>query len=97
MSEQEHTSGIWRRYETMNGYAVVGEADGRTVCRAYLREGGYQTKANARLIAAAPTLLAACLLARTYMYGTEEVDGLTAFNALENAIAKATEEAPNGH
>ena len=102
-TDPEATPGPWRTDEqsrpVFGGDGAVRWVDVRGeddafVCRLdypYLDPAGRaRVEANARLIAAAPDLLAACLGARQWLYGNEEVKGLDVLVRLEKAIAKAT-------
>jgi len=84
-----HTKGPWlaaARPSSFVGWPVVSPSDmGRSVCN--VTTGHDQSEANARLIAAAPDLLAAC---QSWL---EEVEGTYPFESLaptRAAIAKAS-------
>lgn len=108
--EHKHTAGpwyadqrgnIWRRdpselYE--NGGAVAGDKPVATAHGGWYGENaiGYPIEANARLIASAPELLEALVLAERFMCGFEgdpmqvEIEG--SLRQMRTAIAKATGE-----
>jgi hypothetical protein len=87
----KHTPGPWL-YQPCAGqhdFAVYQEENGD--CVALVRK---YDEANARLMAAAPDLLAACRDALRYLNNPEEFDGdlteIAFATDLENAIRKAT-------
>ena len=99
-----HTPGPWFIGEGISWYFIAdknGRSDGRGstlgdgIASTY---GGHvpQAKANARLIAAAPELLASCkqLLSalREYTDGNETPAQSSILNAAETAIRQATQE-----
>lgn len=90
----KHTPGPWRR----NGYQIEGPRLGFVIATATSPRIGWAPRtheealANARLIAAAPDLLAAAkrIAASMIQHGTESHDP-KAWDALQDAIAKAEE------
>jgi hypothetical protein len=105
----EHTSGPWLADREAGGFTIVDEADGRVIARLYDGRGTFpqstfaltqylydgQHEANARLIAAAPDLLAALRSliagARPCTWDDEDDPGQhAAWIACDQAIAKAT-------
>lgn len=87
---------VWRRpltdlYEY--GGAVAGDKPLATVCKGWWGENeqGYPVEANARLIAAAPDLLAVCQeLEQSAEYWSEYNVPLGIVDRIKAAIAKAT-------
>ncbi len=85
----EHTPGPW----IVSGESIV--SDEMEICIANIeRDGGYEAlaperDANARLIAAAPDLLAACKLAKKFLEPDLVEPGRTVFWALVGVIKKA--------
>jgi hypothetical protein len=98
-----HTPGPWRfdEFQRVTGFAVSGcGLHGGLLALAYIKKKGPYTlvalgvaeaKANARLIAAAPELLAALQTLMGSIEGLQE--NLDAAKAARAAIAKATGEA----
>jgi len=92
-----HTPGPWERsssYETGNcGDLVVAITKGRFIAEVAVNDE--EQDDNARLIAAAPDLLAACTLAAKfvakYTADTESVIARRALRRIEAAIEKAEE------
>src|SRR5690606_11039817 len=98
MAEQTHTPGPWKsEYHGKESHAIIGgSANGRdwTIIAEIHDPVGYvprsERSANARLIAAAPDLLAACkAVLNEIQTNTEWLDPAVE-SALEAAIAKAT-------
>jgi hypothetical protein len=92
----KHTPGPWSIYSiTFKGYHQIAGAQGGRVCQVLPFEDEY--KANARLIAAAPELLAAIhVLLRDYtaVHDIGDLEMQPAIYQARAAIAKATGEAP---
>ncbi len=92
MSETKHTPGPWR---TATGFV---RAKTGVICQlshphSLLRFVSYDEEiANARLIAAAPDLLAACKMAKEYLVPDLIEPGRTVFWALVAAIDQAEKE-----
>ena len=93
MSNTKHTPGPWKQYrDSVGNVRIQGNVAGGPV--AFIEEmnntgGTEQDHANARLIAAAPEMLQALLVLRSYFEGKEHIP-----NALAPAIAaiaKATQ------
>jgi len=90
----EHTKGPWRQ-TTSTVYDQIETADGELICFLGMKEN---SKANARLIAAAPDLLAACELAAKYVSKMVADDVKTAMppiialNRIEAVINRAKGE-----
>jgi len=84
MSEQKHTPGPW---ESGNGTTSIYGSDGKEVARRIWHgpQDDERSLANARLIAAAPELLAAL----QYLCEVSHTDP-RGFDAARAAIAKAT-------
>lgn len=76
----QHTPGPWRLTATSHGLRLAGEAPGKPGYFATLDDSRPETRANARLIAAAPELLAACQELHRILHGgmTEDYDEMTA-------------------
>ena len=93
MNETKHTPGPWRatppalRHEKHGQSVVYAEADGKDVAVIY------DGRANARLIAAAPELLAACKAIAALMDGQGRANMPEVAGQARAAIAKATVEA----
>ena len=92
MNETKHTPGPWTAtptagHETHGQSVVYAEADGKDVAVIY------DGKANARLIAAAPELLAACKAIAALMDGQGRANMPEVAGQARAAIAKATVEA----
>lgn len=92
----KHTPGPWvARQAIMRGMvaeisAQLGEARW-TVAHVDSIDGGDKDAANAHLIAAAPELLAALRMARTWVAGFDHEDRARAdLSVIDAAIAKAT-------
>ena len=96
MTNPTHTPGPWKFGKELT--ARSGEwlvsfdagSKGRGIAIAETRAGSGNEEANARLIAAAPELLAACRLVEQ---AQRDGDYMTAFRAVSAAIAKAKGEA----
>jgi len=93
--ETKHTPGPWilgTEGDGAVGSVYCDNALGSRVAIVYGREQAYtvfpreEEEANARLIAAAPNLLAACIAWRN---STNDEEEFAALNACEDAIAKA--------
>ncbi len=86
----KHTPGPWAIRETATNIAVIG-ANNETLFHEY--KGNTVVKEDARLIAAAPDLLAALRdMVNTLTDGPDESDIARVFNVSRAAIAKATGE-----
>lgn len=88
--ETKHYKAPWRA-EGWQGI-VVNDADGNTlaVCPGNIRQDGLEViKANARLLAAAPTLLAACKAALEYLEANPDEYSDHRAELCRNAIAAA--------
>lgn len=88
----KHTEGPWELsdigdYADFDGQSQIIIADDRRLAAIHVSDD--ETKANARLIAAAPELLGACLFALGCIDGTERDYKDTLPRILKNAIAKA--------
>lgn len=84
----QHTPGPWQYHVTVDGDAIVAGGGKVRVAEALVCDVGYEDeRANARLIAAAPDLLAAC----EAMIGTAKKAGMNV-SAFRAAIAKAKGE-----
>lgn len=95
MSAAKHTPGPWQVSETVTGRPKVISNRGFAVCG--FQSGAYdQMRTDARLIAAAPDLLAALKLAYRHLNGGTDsltaTEHLEAFHLARAAIAKATGE-----
>ena len=92
----EHTSGPWQWFQSDTGFCHVVGGPQQTVL-ADLVPRGIGAAANARLMAAAPTLLDACEAAAAYIEA-EDCGGITAevrrrvLGQLNEAIAAARGE-----
>ena len=89
----KHTPGPWNYQEESDAYThIVRDSDGKYVCGCSQHTSG-DAEANARLIAAAPELLAACKLIAAYVAnGDADCRSNTFMAALQQgnaAIAKA--------
>jgi len=89
-----HTPGPWTAHRCEHGWHIGPQPDG--VCTIHDNTDGSRMAehtANARLIAAAPDLLAACLGAKTALQGAvgnvAEID--VAIEAIDAAVVKAIE------
>ena len=80
-----HTPGPWIAEKVGDRWMVSGEG-GYLVCQATILPNKEMEEANARLIAAAPEMLEACILISR---GGGDSDLLTAQEAARAAIAKA--------
>jgi hypothetical protein len=97
MSEAKHTPGPWEaanpvRFMGTDFIPVVREGDDLHVCEVYAHEGDKITEievANARLIAAAPDLLDALKMARSYIIATGAKHWEKDLAKVDAAIAKA--------
>lgn len=88
MSEQKHTPGPW--ISSYRGFQVLTGDERRTICELKGKIERDEQVANARLIAAAPDLLAACELAYSgFGFPIDDESHNRITNALANAIAKA--------
>jgi len=89
---------IWRRHPSElyeNGGGVAGDRRLATVFEGWVNEGeiGYPVQANARLIAAAPDLLAALQgLLRGIFDGPDEANAAMLIAKARDAVNKATGE-----
>lgn len=82
----KHTPGPWeRRHLTIMGQTSVQDAY-QKVASVHNDKSLENAEANARLIAAAPDMLAALVLAESYA----DVMGVMTVQAIRDAIAKAT-------
>lgn len=90
----KHTPGPWIIVDTQRGDAIVNALIDESGAAMYgpIVDGGIDTEANARLIAAAPELLAACEAVieeqSIGMYGAISNECIAQLRA---AVAKATE------
>ncbi len=93
VTRMEHTEGKWETKEETDGHFGIYPQDGEN-CIAVVWCGEEPAEANARLIAAAPDLLAACEVAKEKLQNdTGTID--EALDKLEEAIAAAQIE-PDG-
>ena len=86
----QHTPGPWRVTT-----AKVMAGNGRAIClieNRKLHEGFQESSANARIIAAAPDLLAALEVVREYMDHAADQFSYEDIVQIRAAIAKATKE-----
>lgn len=97
MSPAKHTPGPWQVSETVTGRPKVISSLGFAVCG--FQSGAYeQMRKDARLIAAAPELLAAAIEARSAIRNQIEREQMHSpwlsqvFDLLDKSIAKATGE-----
>ena len=98
----KHTPGPWHIFTTLNGVPIISSVRGAVaVTRATENNAGGIEKANARLIAAAPELLAALKYARTCIAycrrrhpDAQKGDGIPAEVFIDAAIAKAEGKQP---
>jgi hypothetical protein len=87
----KHTPGPWLMKRIDKNHACIYDADGMCVVFNAIAEPHSPTEANARLIAAAPELLAACLLWLADEYADNEPGYRDRARAAGRAaIAKAT-------
>lgn len=99
----KHTPGPWAMIptENSNGFRITDEnnmplveiLDSPGMSGLFKDErDNWEAKANAKLIASAPELLEACVLARKLMLKQGvTVDNADQYNLLDNAIKKATQ------
>ncbi len=89
----ESTPGPWFAEELDLGWSVFHESGIAAICRVHggvTNDAGIDAaEANARLIAAAPQLLAACEAAMLYGNQGETPDGLSVDTLLRDAIKAA--------
>jgi len=85
-----HTPGPWNTWE--NGDAEIGIEDSECMSIATMDGNSSQDKHNARLIAAAPDLLAACEITASIPDTDALSEILRAVSAARTALAKATGE-----
>ena len=83
MKKGEHTPGPWKYGPADDGYLYVYDADGHAICQIGMADGVF---ANARLITAAPDLLAACEWSLSMMAGGRPEEDIAHLRA---AIKKA--------
>lgn len=95
-----HTPGPWTFVENIEGAMQLGVDDAWEVGSETLKTGIALVpgrKANARLIAAAPDLLACCELARIAFKNRDQTPGeANILSAIKLAIAKATTSQDSG-
>lgn len=93
MNTRKHTPGPW----VADDGAIARQFDNSTIARIVGARSSVEHQANARLIAAAPDLLTACIRAESFMSGFEgdsEQLGIDEdLQVIRTAIAKAAEEA----
>ena len=94
MNKQTHTPGDWKSeydFTRTSKHLKIKTQDGGLIASVYLHMGQPEAEANAKLIAAAPDMLAACkgALAALSQNATFPADIACAKNYLEMAINKA--------
>jgi hypothetical protein len=98
MSDTKHTKGEWRRFTnqaTRRGEIFIENENGRTVAAISVQRDAEEERANARLIAAAPELLAVCEALRNVLPRYEpSPETLEIWAQSEAAIAKAKGDTP---
>jgi hypothetical protein len=97
----QHTPGGWYAVRSERFPEWLIQAEGRTATVAVVywydrHDDGAESDANARLIVAAPDMLAALELARATLadHGQQDTDNWPTFQTVDAAIAKATEGTP---
>lgn len=89
MSETKHTPGPWHVYKGHGLY--VDSSSAGSVCKVAEKRASEQQVANAHLIAAAPDMLEALIIALPWL-SENEVPSLVAKKIAEAAIRKAKGE-----
>ena len=92
MEKFKGTKGPWNYHQTIKGHYMINGSTWENFCKVYTISGSYaddpeqiEAEANAKLIAAAPLLLKACIFA------LENTDSELLGIILRNAISKATD------